>query len=373
MSAQIPAIPGQLVPHHLCQGLRQVVGELSGTFRATFPGSQPVSFTKSTSLPELLRTNYLVCEKSDGVRVLVLMLVTDNRPQTYFITRKNEYYLAPFCAFPTHTTNLQMPTQFHHRTLIDAELVIDIHPGGKVERKLLGFDALSVNGTNCMSLIFEKRLGQLRDYVFDPFRRMSRFMAPAQRQHLPFAVEMKVFERSYGAAKVQFETIPRLLHKSDGLIFTSVEAPYTPGTCASIIKWKPASENSVDFKLHVIDPISLDVRLLVWMGGTEYTEYGRLALSPEDLGRGAMAGIRSASELEGRIAETLFDAENNGGRWRFLRFRDDKPHGNHLTTVEKIRESMDDNLELPELLESMVAVRTAWKEREAKRMPQVPN
>ncbi|KAJ2504485.1 hypothetical protein IWW47_002505 [Coemansia sp. RSA 2052] len=366
MAGEIPTIPGALVPNHACQTLRQLVGELSGTNRTTFPGSQPVSFTKSTSIPELLGSNYLVCEKSDGVRVLVLMIVVEGRPQTYFITRKNEYYLAPFCAFPTHTTNLQQPTEFHDRTLIDAELVIDVDRHGRSERKLLGFDALVVNGVSCMNTILEKRLGQLRDYVFDPFRRMSRHMMPEYRQHLPFAVEMKVFERSYGVSKVQYETIPRLLHKSDGLIFTSVQAPYTPGTCEKIIKWKPASENSVDFKMRVADAASLDIRLFVWQGGMDYSEYGRLAIRPDDFNRGALAGIRSARELEGRIGEMVFDPEHAPpGQWRFMRFRDDKPHGNHISTVQKIIESMKDNMELPELIDSMAAVRTAWKEREA--------
>ncbi|KAJ2909198.1 Dcp1p-Dcp2p decapping enzyme complex alpha subunit [Coemansia aciculifera] len=363
----IPPIPGSLIPNHACQGLRQLVGELSGTNRPTFPGSQPVSFTKSTSIPELMDSNYLVCEKSDGVRVLVLMIVTeDNRPQTFFITRKNEYYLAPFCAFPAPDTDPQQPTKFHNRTLIDAELVIDTDHYGRAERKLLGFDALVVDGHNCMNFILEKRLGRLRDYVFTPFNRMARCMTPEFRQHLPFAVEMKVFERSYGVAKVQNEIIPRLLHKSDGLIFTSVQAPYTPGTCDKIIKWKPASENSVDFKIQVADAASLDIRLLVWQGGSEYSEYGRLAIRPQDFNQGALQGIRGPQELNGRICEVVLDSSYAPpGQWRFMRFRDDKPHGNHISTVAKIIDSMSDNLELSELIQCMVDVRTAWKQREA--------
>ncbi|KAJ2879673.1 hypothetical protein H4R27_005169 [Coemansia aciculifera] len=360
MAGDIPTIPGELVPQHARQALQQLVGELTGTNRTTFPGSQPVSFTKSTSIPELLGSNYLVCEKSDGVRVLVLMLVAEGRPQTFFITRKNEYYLAPFCAFPTPDTDPQRPTKFHDRTLIDAELVIDIDKYGRAERKLLGFDALLINNWNCMSFILEKRLGYLRDHVFKPFERMCRHLTPEQLQRVPFSVEMKVFERSYGVSKVQYETIPRLLHKSDVL------SPYTPGTCEKIIKWKPASENSIDFKIHVVDANALDVRLLVWQGGYNYTEFGRLAIRPNDFNRGALAGIRSAHELEGRIGETVYDPEYAPpAQWRFMRFRDDKPHGNHISIVHKIIESMGDNMELPELIESMAAVRTAWKEREA--------
>ena len=74
----------------------------------------------------------------------------------------------------------------------------------------------------------------------------------------------KMYECSYGMDKLLNERMNRLLHKSDGLIFTSVNAPYEPGTCEKMwafsncrsslmisLKWKPADENTVDFKLQV--------------------------------------------------------------------------------------------------------------------------
>ncbi|KAJ2688144.1 hypothetical protein IWW39_002413 [Coemansia spiralis] len=366
MAGDLPIIPGEPVPHHACQALQQLVANMTSQVRPSFPGSQPVSFTKTTSIPELLGSNYLVCEKSDGVRVLVLMLVNENGPQTFLITRKNEYYLVPFCMFPTPDTDPYNPQIFHDETLIDAELVVDVYPNGHTERKLLGFDTLVVNGCNCMSFNLEKRLGYLNLHVVKPFERMRRNMISSERRKVPFIAEMKRFERSYGVHKVQFETIPRLQHKSDGLIFTSVASPYTPGTCDKIIKWKPASENSIDFKVHVADAHSLDIRLLVWQGASNYSEFGTLAIRPDDFNRNALAGVRSASDLDGKIVEALYDPHYAPpAQWRFMRFRDDKPHGNHISTVHKIIDSMGDNMELPELLGCMLAIRAAWKAREA--------
>jgi len=41
--------------------------------------------------------------------------------------------------------------------------------------------------------------------------------------------------------------VPKLDHGNDGIIFTMNCCPYYPGTCGEIVKWKPASMNSVDF------------------------------------------------------------------------------------------------------------------------------
>lgn len=46
----------------------------------------------------------------------------------------------------------------------------------------------------------------------------------------PFIVEMKRLERSYGMANVFADTY-KLKHPTDGLIFTPVKLPYTPGIC----------------------------------------------------------------------------------------------------------------------------------------------
>ena len=58
-------------------------------------------------------------------------------------------------------------------------------------------------------------------------------------------------EFSYGLDKVLNSTIPSLKHKSDGLIFTSSIAGYKTGTFNKMLKWKPPSENSIDFLLRL--------------------------------------------------------------------------------------------------------------------------
>lgn len=51
----------------------------------------------------------------------------------------------------------------------------------------------------------------------------------------------------------------------------------------------------------------------------------------------------SGEQLEDRIVEVHWDADVEG--WRMMRFRDDKPAGNHINTVESVIKSIRDGVE----------------------------
>ncbi|KAJ2764137.1 Dcp1p-Dcp2p decapping enzyme complex alpha subunit [Coemansia nantahalensis] len=359
MAGDIPSIPGEAVPEYAAQGLRQLVADLVQSGRTTFPGAQPVSFTRKQSLPELLGEDYFVCEKSDGVRVLVLMLVDRGyrgAPLTYVITRKNEYYLVPDARFPRPDAAADgSGCPYHHLTLIDAELVV-VEEDGRPVRRLLGFDALAVNGQNCMAKPFTSRLGYLKDRVVAPYARMCAQL-PAGTS-VPFTAEVKQFQYSYAADYVHTTIIPALKHGSDGLIFTSVNSPYVIGTSDKIIKWKPANENSIDFKARAVGPD--EVMLMIWRGGDSYSDYAPLGIAPED--RSAI--FPDGRPVDGRIIEAAYDPEHcPPAKWRFLRFREDKTHGNHASVVTRILDSINDSVDLADLFATCVQIKDRWKQR----------
>jgi mRNA guanylyltransferase len=64
-------------------------------------------------------------------------------------------------------------------------------------------------------------------------------------------------------------------------------------------------------------------------------------------------------QLDDRIVEVHWDPAVNG--WRMMRFRNDKPNGNHKSVVENIIKSIADGVERdnvrPFLLSSLVALR----------------
>ena len=88
MPHPIPDIPGvQAEPHvrdHL-QGHLANLCQLRG--RNRFPGAQPVSFTKD-SLALLESMDFWVCEKSDGVRVLIFIVMNTalGRQETWLVS-----------------------------------------------------------------------------------------------------------------------------------------------------------------------------------------------------------------------------------------------------------------------------------------------
>jgi mRNA guanylyltransferase len=53
----------------------------------------------------------------------------------------------------------------------------------------------------------------------------------------------------------------------------------------------------------------------------------------------------SGEQYDDRIVEVHWNSEL--GRWRMMRFRDDKPNGNFRTVVENIIQSIADGVEKP--------------------------
>lgn len=52
---------------------------------------------------------------------------------------------------------------------------------------------------------------------------------------------------------------------------------------------------------------------------------------------------QSGEQLDDRIVEVHWDTENEC--WRMMRFRDDKPNGNHKSVVDNIIKSIADGVE----------------------------
>ncbi|GAA5884757.1 hypothetical protein JCM6882_005380 [Rhodosporidiobolus microsporus] len=369
-------IPGEQVQDgEKYWSLRRHLADLCGTGgTARFPGSQPVSFDFE-SLALLEKEDFWVCEKSDGVRVLVLIVATGFGQEVYLIDRKDSIYQNYYLTFP-HQDGVEYN---HSNTVLDGELVIDVDPqtGAEIPR-LLVFDCLVLDSENLMQKPLIKRYGRLGQYVIEPYRKFQKTLPPDIVAQQPFEVVLKKQELSYGIEAVFRDHVPKLMHGNDGLIFTSAEAPYTPGTDPKILKWKPPSENSIDFFLQLKFPPKADeprepdftakpVFMLLMNHGHEGSHYYDTMQVDDETWEEWKA---SKEQYDDRVVEVVWDATRE--TWKLLRFRDDKFEGNYKTVVASIIKSIQHGVEAEQLVAHAGHIRHAWKRREAARRAPPP-
>lgn len=366
----IPDLPGDLVPRNSEQErwLKNHVSRLCHTDPDRFPGSQPISFSVR-DLARLESHDFWVCEKSDGVRVLLFVLTDPGTGEqtTFIIDRHNTYRQLSGLYFPHH----ENPRKPLLDTLVDGELVVDVDPRTQRETlRYLAFDCLIADNQNVMSKPLDKRCGRLNTWFFKPYEKMM-IDHPHMASQQPFQIKVKQTTFSYHVRTV-FDGIPSLQHGNDGLIYTCVSTRYSPGTDNNILKWKPPSENSIDFKLVLrFPPLAHDPKtpdfhakplflLHAWTGGDgaqNYEQYDEMYVEDDEWERLKQSG----EQIDDRIVEVHWELEHS--RWRMMRFRDDKPNGNHISVIEKIIQSIADGVEKETLLERSDAIRNAWKAR----------
>ncbi|KAG8790573.1 Dcp1p-Dcp2p decapping enzyme complex alpha subunit [Ceratobasidium sp. 428] len=362
-----PQIPGILVEdREKATKLKEHVANLCHVDNLRFIGSQPVSFG-SRDLARLEREDYWVCEKSDGIRVLVLIVTfPSNDQEVYLIDRKNNYRQQDGLFFP-HYTDPRRPLG---NTLLDAELVVDYDPQtGQETLNLLAFDCMVGDFQNLMSKSLTSRYGRLREWVGRPYNTMLKEI-PTMKDRQPFGFQVKEMARSYSVEAVLTQTIPALKHGNDGLIFTCAESGYVIGTDQRILKWKPPSENSIDFKLELRFPPLAGhpeepdytakpvFQLLVWTGGKSYEHFDTMVVDDAQWENWKASG----EQYDDRVVEVTWDSANQN--WLWHRFRDDKEHGNHQSVVNNILESIQDGVEADQLISHANTIRSNWKERE---------
>lgn len=283
--------------------------------------------------------------------------------------------------------NLHFPQQndeggFHSNTIIDGELVMDRQPDSTEKPSFLVFDCLVLDGMLLMERQLDKRLAYFQQNIYLPYKNLFK-KYPDELKFQAFKLVMKDMQLAYGIGKMFREVLPSLTHGNDGLIFTCRETSYKCGTDEHILKWKPADENTVDFKLRLefpqVAPDDQDMaegqmepyidyesvpqaKLLIFAQGQvpanedPYRQYGDLHITEDEWE--TLKGL--GDPLIGRIIECYVDEE---GRWRMSRFRDDKPHANHIVVVEKVIESIEHPVTQQMLEEYGQTIRDRWKAR----------
>jgi hypothetical protein len=183
-----------------------------------FPGPQPISIERF-HFGQLKRQPYLVCEKTDGVRYMLVCFEYLNKKVCALVNR----------AFEVHVTTLTVP----RGTVLDGELV-QLKTG---HWRYLVYDAVLVRGEDVHTKTLTERLAAAATVTRavirsakDPFDIKTKAMLPLERiRELP-----------------ALDAFP---YETDGLVFTPVNEPVRIGTHETMFKWKPRAHITIDFML----------------------------------------------------------------------------------------------------------------------------
>jgi mRNA guanylyltransferase len=279
-----------------------------------FTGSHPVSFAREHFSET---QEYLVCEKSDGVRYLLFLpeipnIRGINECQGFLIDRKNIFW----------KVNVLIPSGvIKGHSLFDVELVLD----HETDRRLLVFDTLFINSICFMHNNYWERLQAAWYNLVYPLREA------ATRPKRSIEIYLKDFFRTSQVDFLWNQVCPSLPHKCDGLIFTAVHADYIIGSNQNILKWKPNELNTVDF---YVRNSGKGVYFLCTFSGKGHEKFAEMKESH-------MPGI-----TDGTIVECFKDGEE----WKVYKVRSDKLTENTTETAARVVKSIEDNVSIEEII-----------------------
>jgi len=287
------------------------------------PGPRATPFRR-THIAEVQSGDWMVCEKSNGVRNM--LLISPNGP-CFLVDRSwNFQYLGQN---PCNTG-----TQW---SLLDGELVTTAD-----QRGYLVFDAVWINGEDVGAQPnFNYRIQSLTAFLDDKpsigncFLILKNFRSLDQINDLRQAV----CEYTYN----HIGKVP-----CDGLVFTPVHKSYYEYT---VIKFKPVNELSVDFRVLKGD---LSRTELIPLYVVEYLRNGQnLKRVDVQVGKCAPKFDFPLPNTDSFIIECVFNPV--AGYWEAIGIRADKVKPNGLSTAWSVLESIAENIDVEQLIDVLTS------------------
>ena len=165
--------------------------------RDYFPGPQPVT-VEMKDIPKLNENynSYMVCEKTDGERAILLLINIDNKPMCFIINRNNELYF------------------------MDLSFKKEVFEGS----------IFVYNGTSFLKENHRLRYACIIDFI------LKRYV---NKETDCFNIKTKLFYNYGPLVNKTWEHIQKTTeNKIDGLNFTPIDHPVVFGRDYSLLKWK---------------------------------------------------------------------------------------------------------------------------------------
>ena len=196
--------------------------------RDYFPGPQPVTIEKK-NIPDLAKNKYMVCEKSDGERYVMILVNIDTKPMCFMINRNNDLYFM----------DLSFKKEMFEGSIFDGELI-------KTKQgswNYLIHDCMIYNGSDFTKRSHHLRYNCIMDFI------TKRYVNNVSDC---FNIKTKIF---YCYGKLLTETWDHISKTTenniDGLIFTPVDGPIKFGRDYSLFKWKEPDNHTMDLLVKI--------------------------------------------------------------------------------------------------------------------------
>ena len=195
--------------------------------RNAFPGPQPVAVEKKDFGSQgglLKKNNYVVCEKTDGERGILLLISIDSKPMCFLINRNNELLFL----------SLSFKREMFEGTIMDGE-VIKTKDG---KWNFLIHDCMFYNGRDFTKKNHSFRYAAIIDFITKRY---------VNKESDPFNIKTKQFFKYGNQIETTWEHIKKTTENEiDGLIFTPISEPIKLGRQYSLLKWKDQDNHTID-------------------------------------------------------------------------------------------------------------------------------
>lgn len=265
-----------------------------------FPGPQPTSIERK-HFDLLKKSKYMVCEKNDGERHVLVAFMYNKTKVCVLINR-------------SLSCTLVQNTLGKTTTVLDGELINNVY---------CVHDAIVVDGVDVKKLPLTQRLEEATKIV-------DKILKLKTDVFLILVKKMYAFEHMN-----TFIEYYKTLKDVDGIVLTPVNDPIQTGTHDTMFKWKPQDKNTIDF---LIKKTRNKWSMYV-------TEKGSLVFESELLEKDAPEWI-----TDNCIAECQYMHTHVPRWWKPLNIRRDKSHPNNRRTFYRTLNNIRENIQLHELI-----------------------
>jgi len=284
--------------------------------RDYFPGPQPVTIMLK-DLEMLKKEDYMVCEKSDGERHVMLLINIDNKPMCFLINRNNDLYFL----------TLSLKKEIFEGSIFDGEVI----QTKKENWNYLIHDCYAYNGTSFMKTSHNLRYATILDFI-------TKRYVPKEKDC--FNIKTKIFYKYGSEVDKTWEHIVKTTENNiDGLIFTPINEIVKFGRDNLLFKWK---------SLHTIDLLVKKIGKKINLYGTRKgANYIFKSLTDNQESYKNIISLDDINLKEGAIIEFNYDLKMD--IFKPYRIREDKNQPNGEITITNTLKNIEESITIKNL------------------------